>query len=289
MHGVEATIAPRGPYRLRLMVRSGAWSTRLPGGGVAEACQQSDGRLVIRASDEESLATARFMLALDDDTSEFHRRFARDPLLGAAARAHVGFRPLRRATVAAAVLHAMCGQLIDARRAAAIERAITRATGGPVATQEALARFAPAELRRLGLAQHRATGLSHLVRTLEFESLRDHPTDVVRARLMRERAIGPWSVGVIATEGLGRYDHAKLGDLELVKLAASLWGYWPEPHETGVLLEPYGEWQGLACEILLRSWTRGLVPGTDRDFARANRRLRGGDGRNRPALRARPG
>src|SRR4051794_28705403 len=114
------------------MVPSGAWSARLPGGRAASAWQRGDGAVVMRASDEASLATARFMLALDDDTTEFHPRFGRDPLLGPSARAHVGFRPLRLPTVAAALLRAMCGQLIDARRAFAIERAITRATGEPV-------------------------------------------------------------------------------------------------------------------------------------------------------------
>ena len=37
------------------------------------------------------------MLALDDDTTEFHRRFARDPLLGPRSARCVGYRPLRLA------------------------------------------------------------------------------------------------------------------------------------------------------------------------------------------------
>ena len=254
------------------MARSGAWSAQLPDGGAAQAWQRGDGDVVIRATDESSLVTARFMLALDDDTAEFHRRFDRDPLLGASARAHVGFRPLRRATVAQALLRAMCGQLIEARRAIAIERAITRATGAAVVTQTALSRFSPAELRRHGLAQHRATALARIVRTIDLEALRTYPTDIVLTRLTRERAIGPWSVGVVAVEGLGRFDHGIVGDLSLVKLAASLWKRWPEPAETATLLAPFGEWQGLACEVLLRGWAKGLVPGADPDQARSARR-----------------
>ena len=269
---VEDVVTPTGPYRLRLITRSGIWSGALPGGVVVSAWQRPDGGVVVRAPDEASLATARFMLALDDDTAEFHERFARDPLLGASARALVGYRPVRRATVAHAVVRALAGQLVEARRALAIERAICRACGDAVVTQAALRRLSPVELRRLGLAQHRATALWRLAATIDFERLHDFPTEVVRRRLMREPAVGPWSVGVIAIEGLGRYDHAIVGDLSLVKLQASLTGRWVEGHETAELLAPYEEWQGLAAEILLLGWARGLVPGASIDLARIARR-----------------
>ncbi len=212
------------------------------------------------------------MLALDDDTGPFHRRFGDDPLLGRASRALVGYRPLRLATVAHATLRALCGQLIEARRARAIERAIARAVGEEVVTQPALQSLAPAELRRLGLAQARATALARLVRTIDLEALRCHPTDAVLARLTRERGIGPWSVGVIALEGLGRYDHGLVGDLGLVKLHSALEGRWVEGGETASLLAPYGEWQGLAGETLMRGAALGLVPGASLDVARIARR-----------------
>ena len=85
-----------------------------------------------------------------------------------------------------------------------------------------------------------------LVRSLDLERLREHDTAVVLQRLGRERGIGPWSVGVIALEGLGRYDHGLVGDLGLVKLVSSLEGRWVEAAETAALLARYEEWQGLA-------------------------------------------
>ena len=269
---VEDVVRPTGPYRLRLMARSGTWHGALTRGRTAIAWQRADGRVVVRVPDEESLAPARFMLALEDDTSGFHERFARDPLIGASSRALVGYRPRRLATVAHAAVRALCGQLIEARRARALERRIAVACGGDVITQESLARFSPIELRRLGLAQQRATALHRLAATLDLEGLRAHPTPAVRDRLARERAIGPWSIGVIALEGLGRYDHGLVGDLSLVKLHAALTGRWVEGHETAELLAPYGEWQGLAGEILLLGWARGLVPGASVDLARIARR-----------------
>lgn len=91
-------------------------------------------------------------------------------------------------------------------------------------------------------------------------------------RLSRERGIGAWSVGVIALEGLGRYDRGLVGDLSLVKLHAALTGRWVEGWETAELLEPYGEWQGLAGEVLVLGWARGLVRGASTDLARVARR-----------------
>jgi len=123
---VEDVVTPSGPYRLQLMCRGRAWRAPVADGTMATAWQRSDGCVVVRAETPQGLERARFMLALHDDTAEFHRRFAQDPLLGAAARALVGYRPLRLPTVAHATLRAMCGQLIESRRAAAIERSILR-------------------------------------------------------------------------------------------------------------------------------------------------------------------
>ena len=269
---VEAVFAPKGPYRLRLTVRGGLWRGDLPHGRSAVAWQRPDGHVVVRAPNDEAVERARFMLALDDDTGPFHARFAREPLIGASARALVGYRPLRRATVTHAVVRAMCGQLVEARRALVLERAVGRACGERVVTQERLARLSPLDLRRLGLAQHRATALHRLAATVDLESLREHPTSVVSRRLRREPGVGPWTVGVVAIEGLGRYDHGLVGDLSLVKLYAALTGRWVEGEETAALLAPYEEWQGLAGEILLLGWARNLVPGASADAARIARR-----------------
>ena len=53
-----------------------------------------------------------------------------------------------------------------------------------------------------------------------------------------------------------------------MKLQASLESRWPAPEETAQLLEPYGEWQGLASVFLLGGFEQGLVPGASKDRAR---------------------
>src|SRR5207247_3218407 len=127
-------------------------------------------------------------------------------------------------------------------------------------TSATLGRRSPAELRRIGLHARRGATLVRLCRTLDLEGLRDLPVSVVAARLLRERGLGPWSVGVIALQGLGSYERGLVGDLGLIKLCSALRGHWVDAEETAELLEPYGEWAGLAGVYLLFGFGRGLIP-----------------------------
>jgi DNA-3-methyladenine glycosylase II len=269
---VEGVLRAVGPYSLRLTARTATWKARLTGERWASARQLPDGRVVVRASCDSAVEQARFMLALDDDTTGFHRAFASDPLLGASVRHLHGLRPPRKATVTHAVVRAVCGQLIQASRALEIERSVLRACGADPPTRETLRLLAPARLAACGLTASRAGTLTRLARTVDLEGLRtaSHPLQ----RLRRERGIGPWSVGVVALHGLGRYDAGLVDDLALVKLLASLRGRWPEPGETAELLEPYGEWKGLASIFLLTGFARGLVSGASADRARLVRSAR---------------
>jgi 3-methyladenine DNA glycosylase/8-oxoguanine DNA glycosylase len=272
---VEAMLRARGLYSLTLTARTDHWRGQLAGGRWSEARQLHDGRILVRASCDEAVEETRFLLALDDDTSEFHRRFARDSLLGPSVRSLRGLRTTRTSTVAQATLRAICGQLIQSRRAREIERVVIRASGESPPTREALARLSPAALTGCGLAGSRAATLARVVRRVDLERLRTSSASTALARLGRERGIGPWSIGVIALQGLGRYDAGLVADLSLVKLFASLRGSWPErPDETAELLAPYGEWQGLASVFLLAGFSRGLVPGASADRARLVRSRR---------------
>src|SRR5438132_14312941 len=102
---LEAVVRPRGPYLLALSARGAGDATRTFYDGVFEttfgsARQLRDGTVAIRAENEEVLELMRFVLALDDDHSEFLRRFRSDPLLGRAVVLLKGLRPVRTATVA---------------------------------------------------------------------------------------------------------------------------------------------------------------------------------------------
>ena len=168
--------------------------------------------------------------------------------------------------MAGALLRALCGQLIQSDRARELDRILVRATSGRVGelaqppTAETLGRLSPAQLRRLGLHARRGATLVRMCRSLDLEGLKALPVDAVAARLLRERGIGPWSVGVIALEGLGSYERGLVGDLGLLKLCKALTGRWVEADETAALLDPYEEWQGLASLYLLRGFAHGLIP-----------------------------
>ena len=278
----EIVVRPRGPYSLALSARLAGDTTRRVrdgivtarcGGGVAQARQSPDGTIMLRSESPAAVEKLRWMLALDDDHSEFLRRISDDPLLGRAAKHLRGFRPVRTATVAQALLRAVCGQLVDWKTARTLERRVIRAlqprdpsvtvpgTGlCEPPTTAALAGVAPFELRQHGLHERRGAAVVRLCRGLELERLHDLPTEAVVRRVERERGLGPWSAGVVCLEGLGRYEHGLVGDLGLVKFLRALRGREVEGWETAELLEPYGEWAGLASVYFLAGFGRGLIP-----------------------------
>jgi 3-methyladenine DNA glycosylase/8-oxoguanine DNA glycosylase len=274
----EIVARPQGPYSLALSARLAGDATRrfrdgvvtaMLGGSIAHAWQAPDGTVTIRSESEEAVRKLRWVLALDDDHSEFLRRFRADPLLGRATVHLRGLRPVRTATVAQALLRAVCGQLVDWKTARNLERRAIKALQPRAVAATGLceppqtstfAAAAPFELRRLGLHERRGAALVRLCRSLELERLHDVPTETVVARISRERGLGPWSAGVVCLEGLGRYEHGLVGDLGLVKYLRAVRGRPVEGWETAELLEPYGEWAGLASVYLLAGLGRGLVP-----------------------------
>src|SRR6266540_3559474 len=118
----------RGPYSLAQTclfasdatrrLRDGVLTAVVPGEAGAEmvrARQRPDGALEILSPSEAALERLRFVLAVDDDHSEFVRRFRNDPVLGRAIAHLRGKRVLRTPTVAGALLRALCGQLIESK------------------------------------------------------------------------------------------------------------------------------------------------------------------------------
>lgn len=268
-------LAPVRPYDLRVSASGASGGTRrwdgpvlrlalaTPAGGArAAVTQRPDGDLdvAVRGPDATAAIDAlRFVLATDDDHRPFLRLARRDPRLAATAIRHQGYRPIRTGTVAHAVLAAACGQLVTGQEAARMQAAIgrlamPRGADGLIApvTADALAAVTTARMASVGLASRRATALRRLVRGFDVERLRAVATSAATTRITREPWLGPWSAGVICTEGLGRFDAPVVGDLGLMRIVAAETGHWPEPDDTRALVEGYGEWAGLAAMYLLR-------------------------------------
>jgi 3-methyladenine DNA glycosylase/8-oxoguanine DNA glycosylase len=270
---LETTIAPVQPYSLALSARMKSDATRFLRDGVltlvyetegepalARVVQKPDGRLdawIESAEPEAAVGKLRFLLAADDDHSEFLRRFRDDPRIGGSVRRLAGMRPIRTATVVHSLLKAVCGQLIDSKSARLLEAKLVRLAckeheGLRLPPQrDTFQRFTRAELARHGLVSRKASALLRLTKELDLERLHGVPTDVAARRIERERGLGPWSAGMVCLFGLGRFECGLVGDLGLVKMVCANRGHWVETEETRELLEPYGKWAGLASIHLL--------------------------------------
>ena len=86
---VRAELRPQGPYSLRVSGRHASDATRVVVDGTyratvrvdgrlerVHAAQRADGTIVVAADSDAGVDHLRFALGLDDDHSEFLRRFA---------------------------------------------------------------------------------------------------------------------------------------------------------------------------------------------------------------------
>lgn len=208
-------------------------------------------------ADREQLELAiermRSALWVDVDLSDFQRRFRRDRLVGPLIRRLPGFRPRSRPWPWEALAAAVVGQLIEARRAALIERRIAGRWGarlgeGPDALRDvpgptAIAGRAPAELEQMDLAGKRAIAMRLLAR--EVVTGRCRIEDPGRdARLLGMPQIGPWTVQCLGLFGRNEPDSLPAGDLAYIKLVGRLRGEGrratiPEVEEFYAPYEPY--------------------------------------------------
>ncbi len=206
----------------------------------------------------------RFAIGLDDDLGDFYRRFRGDELIGRSVRSRPWLRVARRPEPFEALAWAICEQLIEFPRAAAIERRLVHALGRrwgagdggrlrDVPTAGRLAGTAPALLESFDLAGSRARSLVRAAREVALGRVDLHSGDHERGwrRLRAIPGIGSWTVEMLALQGQGRHDQLPAGDLGLLKLVGrALGGGDPRARadEASVreFFAPYGEWAGLA-------------------------------------------
>jgi 3-methyladenine DNA glycosylase/8-oxoguanine DNA glycosylase len=209
----------------------------------------------------------RFAFSLDDDLSEFHARFRRDPLLGPAIRRKPWVRPRRRPFAWEALAWAITGQLIEAVRASEIQRRIVRrwgeahdpgsfeAPGFPslpsplrvVPGADLIAARSPAELAACDLSPGRS--LAMIKAAKEVASGRVDPMDPAGDhRLLAIPEIGPWTVQCLGLNGRGDPDSLPAGDLIYVKLVGRLAGLRRRAtvEEVEEYFAPYEPYRGLA-------------------------------------------
>lgn len=290
----DVRVEVRPPWPFRLTRRSGMDGLTQVRGGVLQrlvherlddaqvpvhlrVAQLSSGHVLIgaRAAGREPAARAilrmRRALGVDLDLREFHRRFARDPMIGAAMRANPALRPPGRPDPFEALAWAVTEQLIEYERAAAIQRRLVAALGrrdresglrdSPSAA--VLAGQAPARLASLDLAPARALTLIRIAREVaagrvDLASADEAEQECGWRRLRAIAGVGAWTLEVLALTGQGRLDRIPAGDLGLLKFA----GRWlsdgdpsarAEEGQVRALFERFGRWQGLAASYVLHA------------------------------------
>jgi 3-methyladenine DNA glycosylase/8-oxoguanine DNA glycosylase len=282
---LRAEVVPRWPFRLP--GRGGADGVLRCRGGVLERLLHVDGRPVVvrvaqpgarrvifgawardRDGAQDAIARMRFAVGVDDDLRPFYERHRDDPLIGPSLRRHPWLRVARRPVAFEALAWAVCEQLIDSRRAAAIEARIVRGLGPrcaasglrDVPSAAALAGCAPARLESWDLSGRRALALVRVAREVAAGRTVLDDGDHERAwrRLLAIPTIGRWTVETLALHGQGRLDVVPAGDLNLLKLV----GRWrsggdpaarAEEDDVRELFERYGAWRGLAAAHALRA------------------------------------
>jgi 3-methyladenine DNA glycosylase/8-oxoguanine DNA glycosylase len=281
---LRVEVKPAGPFRLpRAGGMDGVQRSR---GGVLERLLHTEGEpvhvrvaqtthdAVLFGARSRSAQAARygiermrFALGVDDDLSAFQREFACDPLIGRSIRERPWLRPRRRPEPFEALAWAICEQLIEYERAAAIQRRIVASMGPRWAAWEdcerplrdvpapaAFAGVAPARLESFDLVGSRARLLVRVAREVVNGRLDLHDVDHERAwrRLRAIPGVGPWTVEMLALHGQGRYDQLPAGDVGLLKyVGRSLSGGDPGARvgedEVRAFFARYGSWQGLAA------------------------------------------
>lgn len=268
------TIRPTGPYSLRSSLgRAPSLSVRTDGPRIdivyrvdgtpvfARLSQGVDGEISARIDTEapadRAVAELRFLLAVDDDHAGFLAMAASDPLLGDVVHRRRGWRPTRT-SMAQALLHGFCGQLVSGREAWNIERRISTALATPheglllPLSDEELRSARSPDFVSARLAPRRARALAHVAERISLSQLRQEPHDAAIARLRREPMIGPWTCGIVGLYGIGSYSYGLAGDLGLMRLSGNLLGRDATVDDTESLLARYAPWAGLASVHLLR-------------------------------------
>jgi 3-methyladenine DNA glycosylase/8-oxoguanine DNA glycosylase len=217
-------------------------------------------RAASRDLGEWGIERMRSALGIDQDLRPFYERFRFDPLIGAAVRANPGLRPAGRPDPFEALVWAICEQLIEYERAAAIERRLIARLGRqcPVSglrdapTAAVLAGQAPALLESFDLSAGRALTLVRAAREVACGrvDLTDEDHEAGWRRLRRIRGIGSWTLQMLALSGQGRLDQLPAGDLGYLKFVGRLtsgdpWGRATED-EVERFFASYEPWRGLA-------------------------------------------
>ena len=159
--------------------------------------------------------------------------------------------PLRRRPDGfAQLLSAIVSQQVSVASARAIW---ARLEAAGMTTPEAILATDDDGLRALGLSRQKATYARALAGAgIDFDALRNAPTDEVVSTLVAVKGIGVWTAEIYAMFSLGRADVFAPGDLTLQESARLLFELPERPKERAFreMAEPWRPWRAVAARAL---------------------------------------
>lgn len=171
----------------------------------------------------------------------------------AMARAYAATGPLplrRRPDGFAQLLSAIVSQQVSVASARAIWG---RLEAAGLTTPDAVTAHSQDELRALGLSRQKASYANALAAAgIDYDALRDAPTDQVVSTLVAVKGIGIWTAEIYAMFSLGHADVFAPGDLALQEGARILYDLPDRPREAALrrMATGWSPWRSVAARML---------------------------------------
>jgi DNA-3-methyladenine glycosylase II len=218
----------------------------------------------------------------DLDLSPFYRLAESDPVLRRLTSHSRGLRIPQSASVYETLISAILEQQVNLTFAHQVKRALIETYGtcleldgrryNAFPQPAALAITTPRQLRRIQISGPKARYIISISRAtldgrLDLEALRSLEPDVVHAKLLEHKGVGPWTAQYVGLRALGQLDCLPAADVGLQKAVQRFYGLRKQPSAARVekLARGWAGWRSYATFYFWltywedRAWNKRLV------------------------------
>jgi 3-methyladenine DNA glycosylase/8-oxoguanine DNA glycosylase len=220
-----------------------------------------------------AMASARAMVAIDDDPTEFLELASRHPVVAELAT-RFDCRLPRTVTVFEAFTRTVIEQLVTTYEATAAIRRLTWVAGERVEgtflraapTARAVLDVPPWKLHAIGIGSRRARTLREGARRgAALERLREGDPAAATSKLESLPGVGPWTSNIVARLGLGWTDAVPVRDLHVHYLVTeALTGVRGDDDAMREALAPFRPHRARVVELVMQALIADVLPGVDR-------------------------
>jgi DNA-3-methyladenine glycosylase II len=229
-------------------------------GGRDVRVRAAPGGVDVTPLDDETRPVVLKLLGAEFELTPFYRwALANQPPITALTVKLAGFRPPLQPDPFEALVTSITAQQVSLFSAVAIRNRLIQRLGTQVGeawafpTRERIASASESDLVAVGFTRRKAEYAVALARSeLDLHALATLDDDEVRARIVAQRGLGPWTAEWFLARHLARPRAWPAGDLALRKAAEVLYGV--EVTSLGALLDPF---QNLSAHYML---TGSLLP-----------------------------